>query len=310
MTLNSYVQSISNLAHAARVLIEAVHYSLEPVEKTGAPLTSRVETVARSAILTLELVKLLPLDLETKKELVTIEALVRFTKAAVKCELAYLPFKDPSISSELMAIMRNRAELDLMVATLYEKFSVEELTAKGWSTFPKAVEEVRFMARCAPFAMVAIGCAETVLRLLAIKSELIRQEEAPLIPGALIEAGPESVFDFLSFNTIPEQLYNDSILSQYQDSITGVPIRFAMTHRRHPEVLYERASIQAHINRELARGVKEPLCPSTRDTITVAELIPSPAAQAIIDNRLRKLSDRLKTEYENNFKAAVAATPI
>jgi hypothetical protein len=326
MTLSNYIQVCSYAAQISRVIAEAVQYNMEREVATDS-IAGRVNTIAKYSILTLEFVRCLPLDLEARKQLLKAEALLRGTKALTGFTTDSRPFLEQSSTlSEVAALARNEAEYRGLQSLELAKLSSEELALKKWPIYsaahgccddyepPKVIgwksktfEEIQTERKGIEGAANLYGVIETALRGLAIHEEFTRTGAIPAL--AIVEPGPEAMFDFLRFNTIPEELHNDCVLSQYCDSITLIPIRFAVTHQRHPQVLYERASIQAHINRELARGVREPLCPLTRDTITIADLMPSPAAQAIIDARLQSLSDRLRAQFGADLDAAVAAMP-
>ena len=81
---------------------------------------------------------------------------------------------------------------------------------------------------------------------------------------------------------IPEQYWDDPILSEHACPISRAPIRIPVIDRNHPQHVYERASIRAWI-------AQNPTSPLTRQRLTEEDLILDEGTFNIIRNRIAQL---------------------
>lgn len=93
-------------------------------------------------------------------------------------------------------------------------------------------------------------------------------------------------FDLVSLNFIPEELHNDEIFSKYICPITKVPIRHPICDKN-GITLYEKSNIVQALRNDRRS-------PVTRAPHQISELIPKPALQALIDDRLKFHVERLR----------------
>ncbi len=99
----------------------------------------------------------------------------------------------------------------------------------------------------------------------------------------------EEPHEFLNLGnrrSIPVELRNDPVLSEYKCPITQEPIRFAVRDRRVPHTLYEKEAIEQWVN----HAHNNPL---TREVMDLEDIIPVADVQQTINARLTNLSQRL-----------------
>lgn len=90
----------------------------------------------------------------------------------------------------------------------------------------------------------------------------------------------------LNLDAIPDPLHTDVVFSKYICPITHSPIRHPVGDPTNPRVLYEKDMIVTWLKTHHTS-------PTTRKPLTISQLIPKPALQALINARLIEHEDRL-----------------
>ena len=145
-------------------------------------------------------------------------------------------------------------------------------------------EEVQAFLKSTERDVQIASVAELVLKTSPISTtELLYTHLAKWLKTKAPQQGePPSL---LSLPTIPQALHNDEIFKRYRCSVTLQPLRYPVGDKN-GQTLYEKSVIVALLQ-------QNPISPVTGQTHTVAELVPKPALQKLIDKQLAFHQDRL-----------------
>lgn len=199
-----------------------------------------------------------------------------------------------------MNIMRAQSEIDM-----YHRAAAHALPLAEYDQIPtkdrlKIERDYEFARRYLP----NMRKVETVLRVKGISrsvmvfqrflAHLRNQQPAAVPPQPQNAPGP---FNLRQLREIPEELHEDPVFRRFICAIYLTPIRFAVADPN-GRTLYERQAIVEWIRRHHNS-------PVTRNPLAVAQLLPRPAVQQLIDARLEQHENILRAAAEQAMQAPV-----
>lgn len=210
-------------------------------------------------------------------------------KANIYQEKAYLDLSPEEQAQPIRPILERDEFLDMDVVVGYRPIDVQECHEN--IATDESVESIASFIRVAAEIGVMSGAQSLYFKL----AQFLQAGGHPLPPPPPPGPGPGGNDGHILLNlpNIPEPLHNDRVFNRYICSISHSPIRHPVGDPTNPRVLYEREMIIEWL-------LRNPTSPTTRQHLTIHQLIPRPAVQALINARLIEHEDRLWDYLESS----------